>query len=373
MRLLQPVQHSCNNATVMSTHRGLLRPPDIQPVDFFGMITVSRVMLDVFDLIRKAARTEVPVLLRGETGSGKELAAHAIHRLSRRASGPFQAINCATLTREMLASELFGHVRGAFTGAVRDRPGLLRLTHGGTLFLDEVAELPLDIQSRLLRVLQEQRFMPLGGSEWVRVDVRLVSATLQALRRAVVERRFRVDLMYRIRVVPVFLPPLRDRPGDVEALVWHFIARFNEQDHWRHIEAVESEAMEALVAYRWPGNVRELINVLQYAFAMGEGPLLKLGDLTPELRGEPPPEPLDPAEALGVATPPNPPCGDPEAERARILDALRQARGRRGEAAELLGMSRTTLWRKMRELGIGPNAWREPGGAANPRRHVDPS
>jgi two-component system response regulator AtoC len=292
-----------------------------------------------FDLASRVARTDASVLIRGETGTGKELAARALHALSPRRDRPFRAVNCATLTPELLASELFGHTRGAFTGAIKDRRGLFRLADGGTLFLDEIAELPLDIQARLLRVLQEQTFVPLGGSEPIQVDVRLLSATHRSLRNEVEAGRFREDLMYRVRVVPLFLPPLRERQGDVQALAWRFIDEFNQQG-LRRVERLGDGALEALLRHRWPGNVRELRNVVEYAFAVGEGPLLTCDELPPELRGEAPPErERRELTVRGI-------------ERERIVDALRTAGGKKGVAAEALGMSRSTLWRKLRELGL---------------------
>ncbi|MGM0575425.1 MAG: sigma-54 interaction domain-containing protein [Myxococcota bacterium] len=318
----------------------LIKRPKREVTTFHGIVTTSPEMEDLFRLMVKVARSDAPVLIRGETGTGKELVARALHSLSRRGSGPFRAINCATLTGEMLASELFGHVKGAFTGAVRSRPGLFRLADGGTVFLDEIAEMPLDIQARLLRVLQEKDFIPLGGTDHVEVDVRFLSATHQALRDAVAERRFREDLMYRIRVVPLYLPPLAERTCDVSALTWHFIDRFNQRGE-RAIEAISSEAMDAMLGYDWPGNVRELRNVVEYAYAIGDGPVLTLSELTPELRGEPPPRSArghEPGE---------------QTERQRILRALAQTGGRKGEAADLLDVSRSTLWRKMREYRIG--------------------
>ena len=307
---------------------------------FGGLVSVSPQMKELQKLVERVARTDASVLVRGETGTGKELVARAIHDLSPRRDAPFRAINCATLTPELLASELFGHVKGAFTGAVKDRRGLFRLADGGTLFLDEVAEIPLDLQARLLRVLQERRFVPLGGTEPVSVDVRLVSATLRSLRHEVEDGRFREDLMYRIRVVPLFLPPLREREGDIEALTEHFVHELNQRG-LRTVERVSDEAMSALLRHRWPGNVRELSNVLEYAFAVGEGPVLGIEDLTPELRGEePPPDRGARDKTL------------PEMERERIMDALRAHGGRKGKAAEELGMSRSTLWRKLREHGL---------------------
>jgi two-component system, NtrC family, response regulator AtoC len=312
-------------------------PPTEAPRVVYGMVTVAPQMDLFFEKMRRAARTHATVLIRGESGTGKEMVAAALHRSSPRANGPFQAINCATLDRELLASELFGHVRGSFTGAVRDRVGLFQLADTGTIFLDEVAEMPLDIQARLLRVLQDKKIVRLGSAEPIAVDVRIVSATHQALRREVEERRFREDLMYRLRVVVLYLPRLADRTGDVEALTWHFVREFNEVGY-RRIEAVSQDALDLMLAYSWPGNVRELRNNLESAYAIGDGPVLTVDDLAPELRGIEPPGPKSNVER--------------SEERAQLLDALRAAGGHKSEAAALLGISRSTLWRKLRMLGI---------------------
>ena len=318
-----------------------MRRPRPKLTFFHGMVSRAPVMLELFELIRRIAKTDASILVRGETGTGKELVARAVHELSGRNRAPFLAVNCATLTSELLASELFGHVRGAFTGAVRDRSGLFARADGGTLFLDEVAEIEPDIQARLLRVLQEKQFVPLGATDPISVDVRILSATHKALRREVEHGRFRADLMYRIRVVPIFLPPLRDRGGDVEALAWHFLDELNREGE-RHVDGFSPKGMDALLAHSYPGNVRELRNVLQYAFAVGQGSEIDISELPPELRGEgPPPEP-------GTR-----PSETPKSrERARILDTLDATGGRKGEAAAKLGMSRSTLWRKMREHGL---------------------
>lgn len=315
----------------------IIKRPDAIPHEFHGMLTVSAKMLEFFDLLRKVAATEASVLMRGETGTGKELAARAIHTLSRRAAGPFYAVNCATFSSELMQSELFGHVRGAFTGATSDRKGVFQLANRGSLFLDEIAEIPIEVQARLLRVLQDRSFAPLGSATLTKVDVRLVSATHVALRRAVEQGRFREDLLYRVRVIPLFLPPLRQRQGDVSMLLWHFADTFHAQ-HYRRIEGIEAAAYEALTSHSWPGNIRELRNVAEYAMAIGEGPVLKLADLPPELRGE--------APELSVST------SYAEVEKKRLLEALRAQGGRRGAAAASLGMSRSTFWRKAREYGI---------------------
>lgn len=317
--------------------------PELQLINFYGALTVSPTMQHFFTLVERVARTDSSVLIRGETGTGKELIAQAIHNLSERAYGPFKAINCATLTPELLASELFGHVRGAFTGAIKDRKGLFSLAHNGTIFLDEIAELPLDIQARLLRVLQERTFVPLGGTEPVHVNVRVLSATHQALRTLVEAGRFREDLMYRIRVVPLYLPRLTEREGDIEALTWHFIEQFN-QDSLRHIDKIDDKARHAMLNYAWPGNIRELRNVIEYAFAIGEGPVLTVDELTPELRDE---KPFQQQHSTAV-----PLLHHVQDERERIQHALAATGGRRDRTAELLGMSRSTLWRKMREYKL---------------------
>ena len=310
--------------------------------EFHGMHTVAPQMHALFTLIARVARSDATVLVRGETGTGKELVARALHRLSGRARGPFQAINCATLTPELLASELFGHVRGSFTGAIRDRQGLFRLADGGSVFLDEIAEMPLDLQARLLRVLQERSFTPLGGVDPVQVDIRVISATHKSLRDEARQHRFREDLMYRIRVVPLFLPPLPDRTGDVEALAWHFVDLLARRDT-RRIERIEREVMDALLAYPWPGNVRELSSAVAYAYAIGEGPDWTVAELLPELRGEPAPR------ALTAAPAPLQPSAAAADERARLQAALQASGGRKGEAAQRLGIDRSTLWRKLRE------------------------
>lgn len=323
----------------MPTHQR----PSFDMINFHGALTVSSTMQHFFTLVERVARTDSTVLIRGETGTGKELIAQAIHNLSERANGPFKAINCATLTPELLASELFGHVRGAFTGAIKDRKGLFSLAHNGTIFLDEIAELPLDIQARLLRVLQERTFVPLGGTEPVRVNVRVLSATHQALRTLVEAGRFREDLMYRIRVVPLYLPRLTEREGDIEALTWHFIDHFN-QHSVRQIHTIDDNARQAMLDYAWPGNIRELRNVIEYAFAIGEGPTLTLDELTPELRNE---KPFQQQRSTAV-----PLLHHVQDERERIVHALAATDGRRDRAAELLGISRSTLWRKMREYKL---------------------
>jgi transcriptional regulator with PAS, ATPase and Fis domain len=310
---------------------------------FHGLVSRDPVMKRAFQSICNVAETDATVLLRGESGCGKELAARAIHRESHRRDGPFVPVNCAALTPSLVESELFGHVRGAFTGAVSERRGLFQQANGGTLFLDEVAELPLEMQGKLLRVLEERRVTPLGGEREIEVDVRVIAATHRALREEVKAGRFREDLMYRLRVVPVFLPPLRDRRGDVEALLWHLLVEFNARGP-RRVEQIAPDVMRALLDHAWPGNVRELRNVIEYAFAVGRGAELRRDELPPELR-----EGTDPERPAAIARR----VGSPRREeRARIREALQLSEGRIGEAAARVGMSRATFWRKRRKYEL---------------------
>ncbi len=318
--------------------------PDAEPERFHGMWTQDARMKRVFRLIEKVAAEDFTVLIRGETGSGKELVAHALHQLSARKDGPFRAINCAALPANLLESELFGHVRGAFTGAVRDTEGHVELAHGGTLFLDEVAELPLELQAKLLRVIETRSVLPVGAREPTAVDVRFVSATHRALREEVKAGRFRADLMYRLRVIPLRVPPLRERPADVLLLADKIIDELNARGR-RRIEAVSVAAEAAMERYEWLGNVRELRNALSYAFAIGEGPTLDLADLPPEVAT---PGPV----AAEITVQPGPVADGESTEERRIRDVLARAAGNRERAAKLLGWSRVTLWRRMRALGM---------------------
>jgi transcriptional regulator with PAS, ATPase and Fis domain len=319
---------------------------DSGPLLFHGMWTQSPIMREVFRVVARVAADDVTVLVRGETGTGKELIAQAVHALSARAKGPFRAINCAALPANLLESELFGHVKGAFTGALRDTPGHVQLAHKGTLFLDEVAELPLELQAKLLRVIETHTVIPVGGREPIPVDVRVVSATHRALRQEVTAGRFRADLMYRLRVIPIFIPALRAREGDIELIASKLVDEMSPQRR-RKVERISSAAMTLLRRHPFPGNVRELRNVLAYAYAMGDGPVIVPSDLPPEF--------LDPQASIDAseATAPVPtmdPSGNAEATRIKLV--LERAGGNRHRAAQVLGMSRVTLWRRMRDLGL---------------------
>ena len=315
--------------------------PDLGSQNFHGILSRSPAMRDVFQIIQNAAETEVTVLVRGESGSGKELVAKAIHDLSARHNAPFLAINCAALSSSLLDSELFGHVRGAFTGAIKDHSGLFQRAYGGTLFLDEIAELPLELQAKLLRVIQERNYIPVGGDRSIDVDVRIVAATHRSLREEVKNGRFREDLMYRLRVVPIFIPPLRERREDISLLIWHFINQHNAKN-FRKIEKIDPQAMRVLLDYSWPGNIRELHNVVEYAFAVGRGPTLRLSELPPEFR-----EPRVVNQQIRQSVPLT-----AEEETATIRQALEQSKGMITTAAQLLGMSRATFWRKRKLYGV---------------------
>ena len=310
-----------------------------EPTSYHGILTRDERMLEVIDVVRNVAKTDVTILVRGESGTGKELIARTIHAESPRHKGPFLAINCASMSPTLLESELFGHEKGAFTGAVKQHEGVFERAHGGTLFLDEIGELPLELQAKLLRVLEERTFYRVGGDKPISVDVRIVSATHRSLREEVKKGRFREDLMFRLRVVPVFLPPLRERRGDIALLLDHYIAKLNTRGA-RQVRSIKPDAMRALLDHGWPGNVREVINVVEYAFAVGRGPDISLSQLPPEFR-----EPTKGHNGLPPAY-----AGVSEAEAVRR--ALEESDGRVNDAAEKLGMSRATFWRKRKKYGV---------------------
>ncbi len=321
-----------------------------QPTMFSGLIARSASMLRIFRLVEHLAESDATVLISGESGTGKELLARAVHVHSPRRAAPFVAVNCGALPGELLESELFGHVRGAFTGAVRDREGRFEMASNGTLFLDEVGDLPLHLQVKLLRVLQERVFERVGESVSRESGARVIAATNRDLKRAVVEGSFRDDLYYRLRVVPIEVPPLRERREDIEPLARHLLDRVGR----RHDRALRfaPEALRSLLRYPWPGNVRELENALEYAVAVCRGQTVHLDDLPAELQGEAPAPRVETGAAAGEV--PEETGGPPSAtpDREGLLEALEAHRWRRAETAAALGISRTTLWRKMREHGL---------------------
>ncbi|MBK8060444.1 MAG: sigma-54-dependent Fis family transcriptional regulator [Gemmatimonadetes bacterium] len=299
-------------------------------------------MQDVLSRLERVAPLSTTVLISGETGVGKELVARAVHRLSDRRDAAFVAVNCGALSESLLESELFGHARGSFTGAVRDRIGVIESAHGGTLFLDEVGEMSLAVQQRLLRVLQEREVQRVGASRPVPVDIRVVTATNRDLRSLVHERRFREDLYYRLAVFTIDVPPLRDRREDIPLLAQHALERLRARvPQWSEL-ACSPLALRAMRAFDWPGNVRHLLGAIESAAVLAEGRRIELQHLPEEVR-----------ESLEGAAPPRYRAPDDELqERARILGALDQCGGSPTRAADLLGMGRTTLWRKLRALGI---------------------
>ncbi len=329
---------------------------------FEKMISTSPKMKILFEQIKRVARSDSSVLIRGETGTGKELVAKALHENSKRKTGPFRAINCATLTPELLASELFGHVKGSFTGAIQDRQGLFSLADQGTLFLDEIAELPLDLQARLLRVLEEREFIPVGGTQPISVDVRIIAATHKSLRAEVEGKRFRADLMYRIRVIPLYLPPLRERDQDLLLLMHYFLMLYQNKSD-RKVSSIAQDALIALLQHPWHGNIRELKNVVEYILTMGEGSEILIQDLPPEFRETSIESPLSNISSNPHATEHMILAKSlipqdqitlhlKNQEKTKILLFLEQENGRREKVAQRLGISRATLWRKMKDYGI---------------------
>jgi two-component system response regulator HydG len=314
--------------------------------DPHGLVGRSEPMRRVHEQIRKVGVTGATVLVLGESGTGKELVARAIHDASPRKAAPFVSISCAAIPETLLESELFGHEKGSFTGAIRRKLGRFELAHGGTLFLDEVGEIPAPVQVKLLRVLQERQFERVGGEETVEVDVRVVSATNRELAKMVEAGRFREDLYYRLNVVPIQLPPLRDRPGDVEELARFFVGRLAPR-MGRKVHGLAPEALELLRRHRWPGNVRELENVIEQALVFAEGELVRPEDLPDGIRRAP-----------MAATVPVP-SGDrsltdilEELEKGLILAAYEKARGVKAETARLLGIKPSALYYKLEKYGI---------------------
>ena len=309
-----------------------------------GMVGRSPAIRKVFEAVAQVANTDATVLIGGETGTGKELVARAIHDSSSRAEEPFLAVNCASLSEGVLESELFGHLKGAFTGAVRDRPGLFRAATGGTLLLDEIGDMAPAMQHRLLRVLQEKEVTPVGGSRPVTVDVRIIAATNRDLREEVTEGRFREDLFYRLNVFRIDLPALRERRSDLPLLVEHFLRKRATSESHVGVATCSPLAMRKIQGYSWPGNVRELFAALESAWIQAAGGRLEAQQLPPEVRagGGQGPFTLERYQHDGTNAD----------ERAAIEIALEEAGGLRSKAAEILGMGRTTLWRKMKAYGF---------------------
>jgi DNA-binding NtrC family response regulator len=317
---------------------------EIRRLHGFGeLIGNSESMEAVYRLIDAVSQNKSTILLSGESGTGKELVARTVHQRGILRDAPFVAINCAGLSETLLDSQLFGHRRGAFTGAVADHDGVFRAATGGTLLLDEVAEVPLGLQAKFLRAIQEREVTPLGSSRPVSIDVRLIAATNRDLEGEVREGRFRADLFYRLNVVHIELPSLRARREDIPALVGHFLGLYSEQ-YQVAPKRIAPDALEALVAFDWPGNIRQLQNTIERAFALSAADVVSLADLPPAVRGGPAPE------AARGATGPLPTLA--ESERQLIAAALEKSGGNKNEAARLLGIDRQRLYRKIEKYHL---------------------
>jgi len=354
--LLKPL--SSNDALRLVVERGVARRRLVEEnrrlreslspqVRFDTLVGKSAAMQAALELVRKAARSEANILIQGESGTGKELVARAIHTNSPRAAEVFVPVDCAALPEHLLESELFGHERGAFTGAERTKPGMFEVADRGTVFLDEVGELPLGLQAKLLRALQEREIRRVGGTKLIPVDVRLVSATNRDLAESVRKREFREDLFYRVNVILVPLPPLRDRAGDVPLLAYHFLGRYG-RNRERPLEGIDPEALTVLEAYGWPGNVRELQNVIERACALGEGPTLRLRDLPDHVRGRAGPPvpgkrlPLRQARETWLRA----------FTQEYLTDLLKDHGGNISQAAKTAGVDRKTLHRLLSRFDI---------------------
>ncbi|MEW6442690.1 MAG: sigma-54 dependent transcriptional regulator [bacterium] len=305
-----------------------------------GLIYRSQQMEDILRLARRISQVDANVLIQGESGTGKELISRAIHSLSPRKDAPFHVIDCGAIPENLLESELFGHTKGAFTSADASRKGLFEVTQGGTLLLDEVGELPLSLQVKLLRAIQEGEIRPLGSNQTLRVDVRILAATNKDLQEEVQRGRFREDLYYRLDVISIRIPPLRERPEDILPLAQHFIQEYSAKLLWTPLR-IDASAAHLLLRYSWPGNVRELENAMQRAVALATGDVLRAEDLPEQIRDSRPAEPLSLDQDLTLG----------EMEKRYILRVLAKHGGDRSRTARALGIGRNTLWRKLKEYG----------------------
>ena len=334
----------------------LMNDPPTMPPTGAEIVARSPAMRRVLELADRAAPTEATVLVTGESGTGKERLARYLHAHSRRGTGPFVAINCGALPENLLESELFGYVKGAFTGAAADRQGLFEAAAGGTLFLDEIGETTPNVQVRLLRALQERTVRPVGATKDVPTDVRIIAATNRDLEAMVADGSFRKDLYYRLRVVPLEVPPLRERAADLLPLAREFIGHTCSTNHCGPC-ALSSEVLDRLQEYPWPGNIRELENAIERAVILAEGqPRIEVGDLPPEIRGARPMPSSEPAEDAPILT-------LAEVERRHILLTLQRLGDNRKATAKALGIGENTLWRRLKRYGLVRTRGGDQGGS----------
>jgi len=334
------LEHAMHEVDLLQENR-LLREQINQGLPGFGkLIGLSPKMQRVYKMIEKVAGHEHPVLVLGESGTGKELVARSLHVLGRRKDGPFVPVDCSSLVPTLIESELFGYVKGAFTGAVQSKQGLLEAANGGTLFLDEIGDMPTDLQARLLRSLQEREVKPVGSTERRRIDVRIVAATNRDLESAIRSGAFRQDLYFRLNVVQIKLPPLRDRKTDIPLLVAAFLEKYSPNDG--PVRTISADTMQRLMAHDWPGNVRELENAIERAIAMSSGPLIHVADLPSNLQIQTSERSPQRDELLPLE----------ELERRAILRTLRETNGDKLAASRLLGIGKTTLYRKLKQYKL---------------------
>jgi len=340
---LKSIVHKAFKTRSLSEDELVLAPEEI---DHYNIIGTGQEMLKIYDIIKKVAPTITTILITGETGTGKELIANAIHRNSPRKDNPFIKINCAAIAENLLESELFGYEKGAFTGAINRKPGRFELAHKGTLFLDEVGELPKDMQVKLLRVIQDQKFERVGGLRTIKVDVRLITATNRNLFKDVKEKRFREDLYYRLNVLPIHIPPLRERKEDTPVLTDYFIDKFNKKLS-RDIENVESGVRQAIINYDWPGNIRELENLLERLVLLSRDDTLRVEDLPSEIQFPHQALPAADSSTPGKAFKDIIKSRTAEIEKQMIARVLDECEGNVSKAASQLGLSRKGLQLKM--------------------------
>lgn len=351
-RLIQALQAAQER---LSEENRYLREAMAQTVQFETLVGESPTMQDVYRLVERVLNTDTRVLITGESGTGKELIARVIHYQGPRARGPMIAVNCAAIPETLLEAELFGYEKGAFTGAAQRKPGRFELAAGGTLFLDEIAEMSPTLQAKLLRVLQDQRFERVGGTETLETDARIITATNQDLERLMAEGKFRRDLFYRLNVYPIPLPPLREREADIMPLALHFLKKYSD-DLGKEVDGLSREAGRLLLRYSWPGNIRELENVIERAVILCQGKTVMAEELPLALRGQPK-SPVWNSETFRL-----PPEGIAlsELEKELIRQALDQAHHNKSQAAKLLGLSRTQLRTRLKHFGFEEDAGSSP-------------